>query len=277
MDLKRTAEISNIVSASGTLYCGAIATWSLFHPSGLPAVHDGQGPSLVSHLNLLQGSAVVVFVIVVFGVVFASILNYRILHKSDPPHIPPIQETKTIQQSPALQATSHPIARQKNLTFRLIDAVAGVSPEPNLMSSSPNIEICLHLRLINQADPPMIIRFWKLELLDSNLSFLATAYKQILRTDMTFTKITLGLVGDRRTERFDKDLGEMASSIPMDELVPFDGWLRFTLSGILLHHVFGATFALTAVDANDKDYPWTYTIPPGTWLKPAEFSIENRT
>ena len=90
---------------------------------------------------------------------------------------------------------------------------------------------------------------------------------------MYFSKPAAYLTGQRKKERFDKDIITELSKIPMDVNVPVEGWARFTIPGLSLFHVFGATIKMTAVTDGDRKC-WGLLQPPGKWLSPAEFSYQ---
>jgi len=90
---------------------------------------------------------------------------------------------------------------------------------------------------------------------------LATGNSQILG-DMYFSKPAAYLTGQRKKERFDKDIITELSKIPMDVNVPVEGWARFTIPGLSLFHVFGATIKMTAVTDGDRKC-WGLLQPPG--------------
>jgi hypothetical protein len=139
---------------------------------------------------------------------------------------------------------------------------------------SPEIEMFLRLRLVNQEEPPITFTTsgWKLELTDGTGERLATGYGQIMG-EMFFSKHTAHAFEQRKKERFDKDINTELSKIPMDPNVPVEGWARFTISGLMLFHAFGATIKMTAV--TDRNHKWCGLLKlPGKWLTLADFSYQ---
>ena len=113
----------------------------------------------------------------------------------------------------------------------------------------PSIEIIfrVRLRLMKEQEPSITLKStdWKIELRDGCGEYLATGYGQSpISEDMVFDRKQTGIHSPVKKENFDKDIIAELAKVPMDVGLAVEGWARFTVSGLMLFHAFGATIKI---------------------------------
>ena len=283
MEPEKRKELWAIVQAFGAIYCCIIGTWAVIHPPGQIPTHGGAPMS--PQLLWWQAVLIVGFAICAIGFGFASILNYRILHKqafSDVQAIPrtkqPTLPNKEVSSAPPPAGSPELPGK---LTCRVMDAVAGTSPFGSIdpvarmrAMFSYEIQIAIRLRLLNQTGPPITFLpgQWQIELREiESGKRIGGGYGQTIRDDLVFDRLTPPAT---KPERFDKDLTVYLSRNPMDAGVPVEGWVWFWISGLMLYHAFGAKITVTAKDDDDSEWKFMDDWLPGKRLIPVQFSFE---
>jgi len=164
------------------------------------------------------------------------------------------QGTKVSTKAPAAQDLP------QKLTVRILDAIAG--DESVFVESQGDLGIYLRVRVVNRTLPAVTVTMWKLDLFHGDEHW-RIGFEQKLFGNPEFRRLGTG-----KDDMKKESVGQAFEKSPIDAGASPEGWLKFGVPSTLLHHVFGATVHLRALD--DGGNTSSCTLPPGEWLSPVQ-------
>lgn len=160
---------------------------------------------------------------------------------------------------PAGSAEAEP---PQKLTLRVLDAIAG--DESVYSGSQGDVGIYLRVRVVNRTPPAVTVNTWKLDLFHGEEHW-RIAFAQNPMAGPEFRRLRRGT-----SETNKETVGRGFEKKPIDAGASPEGWLRFTVEGVLLHYIFGATFLLRAID--ELGNTSSCQMAPGEWLAPVQLN-----
>lgn len=173
----------------------------------------------------------------------------------------------------AREAAFRGVPSAPRLSLSVQDAIAGDGLN-HQYPLSYEVVVFLKVRIVNRTSPSITVKRWELKLTHKG-NYWKTAYCKPIQQPIFFKRLPerpLGFGPPPTVECIDSPgLDVKTSKSGLAVGVAEEGWLGFYVPSVRLHHVFGATFNLTAIDDLDAESPLEQA--PGEWLIPGAIDV----